>query len=55
MVVEVIDPSGAVKKTYNLDKEDQRSNTTLNIGDLAAGGYWARITNGRMERECKSS
>jgi alpha-tubulin suppressor-like RCC1 family protein len=46
MIVQVINGSGQLIKTYTLSKEGQNSSTTLNVSDLPSGAYFIRIRIG---------
>jgi len=46
MVVQVIDLSGSIKKTYGLSKDGQYTDLNLYTGDLPPGVYFVRMQIG---------
>lgn len=49
MVVQVIDLSGSIKKTYGLSKEGQYTDLSLYTGDLPPGVYFVRMQIGNWK------
>ena len=49
MVVQVIDISGSIKKTYGLSKDGQVADLSLYIGDLPSGVYFVRMQIGNWK------
>jgi hypothetical protein len=49
MVVQVIDLSGSIRKTYGLSKDAQVMDLSLYIGDLPPGVYFVRMQIGNWK------